>query len=611
MFITCSKHNGVKYLQLAKNISIKKNNYVKSRNRIIKNIGALSKFDDGKPNYLQRLRQSFKDGKPLIKELSEYVKLEKLVTVVFNKDDTEYLNPKNIGYFFIKPYLQELGILDVLSAYKSKSKIKYDLAGILKLLTYGRILNPKSKLSTIEQNKDYLLFPVNNLKEQDVYKSLDILDKLSFKIQKRIDTKIKQSSIGRNNELIFYDVTNTYFETAYNDDDTKDENGEIVNFGLRKKGVSKEYRPNPIIQFGLFIDSNGIPISYKIFPENNLDTTTLRPAINETIKNYDYKRTIVVADRGLNSDKNIAFLLKNNNGYIFSKTIKKSKTEVKDWILDKLDYKDINNKVPTDNTNFKLKSRIIKRQIKDENGVIRTIKEKQIVYWSLKHYLREVEQNKKFMEHLDKVIEFPDKLKDKQAKINYFLKTFYTDKKTGETVNVKQNRIVNIDKVKQWMDLMGYYLICSSEIDKENLEIIKHYKGLSKIEDSFRITKHDLKLRPIYVWDKKQHINAHFLICFISLLIIRLIQLRVLEQDKSYNKNFINDWEQGITAEKLKDALNGLNINELKNGFCQISKPNTDLLNILKAIDKELKLNINSIQEANQLMSNINKKIIL
>ena len=290
----------------------------------------------------------------------------------------------------------KLGIYDVLNLHKSRTEKDFDLNGIAKLLIFGRTLAPDSKLGTFNDRERYL-FPVtkcNNINE--VYAVLDDLSQKSEAIQKRMNLKIRKS-IGRNTEVCFYDVTNYYFEIGENDPDG----------GLRKKGVSKEKRGEPIVQMGLFIDDNGIPIAYKLFPGNNTDATTLRPAMKKTIDNMDFGKVIIVADGGLNSGPNIAHILNGGNGYIVSKSTKKSDKTTKAWILEESGY--VWNAAGT----FKVKSQIRTRKIKDEDGNPREIKEKIVCYWSKHHYERERQENKKFIEYLDSVIANPDKLKDK------------------------------------------------------------------------------------------------------------------------------------------------------------------------------------------------------
>jgi len=288
------------------------------------------------------LRQSFKDGTPLIESLAGLVNPEdakRRINILFDleSDSDCFCAPKNCGYFLLDALYDRLGIYDVLNLEKSRSGIDIDLNGLAKLLVFGRVLSPDSKLGTFE-SKDSYLFPVTKSEKcADVYAALDCLDKKSETIQKRLNLKIRQS-IGRNTEVCFYDVTNYYFEIGENDADELGENGEVTRQGLRKRGVSKEKRGEPIVQMGLFIDDNGIPISYQLFPGNRTDTTTLRPAMKKTVANMNFGRVIIVADGGLNSGPNIAHILDGGNGYIVSKSTKKSDKTVKAWIVEEEGY---------------------------------------------------------------------------------------------------------------------------------------------------------------------------------------------------------------------------------------------------------------------------------
>jgi transposase len=379
-----------------------------------------------------------------------------------------------------------------------------------------------------------------------------------------MNLKIRQS-IGRNTEVCFYDVTNYYFERDQNDE------GE----GLRRKGVSKEYRRSPIVQMGLFIDDNGIPISYQLFPGNNTDQTTLRPAMKKSIDNMAFGRVIIVADGGLNSGPNIAHIVDGGNGYIVSKSTKKSDKSVRTWILDEEGY--------TWNASgtFKVKSQIRERKIKAEDGSFRMIKEKLVCYWSKNHYEHERRENEKFIEYLDSVIAFPDKLRDKQKKIERFLKETEVDKTTGEVVNTDKILSLDMDKIREYLDLMGYYTVMTSEIDKSDTEIISKYHGLSRIEDSFRITKSDLEGRPVFV-RTPEHINAHFLTCFIALTMIRLIQHKILKYLGKVT-NSTENWESGLSAERIQHALREWSADSLPGGYYRLTKPSDDLNLILDA----------------------------
>jgi hypothetical protein len=476
-----------------------------------------------------------------------------------------------------------LGIYDVMNRYKSDKKLEYDLNGLTKLLVFGRVMDPDSKLETFNGKGRYVFDVTSSDNLIEIYRALDCLNSVAGAIQKRMNHKIS-ASIGRNMEVCFYDVTNYYFEIGGNDPDVFDEAGKQVAEGLRKKGVSKEKRSDPIVQMGLFIDDNGLPVSYRLFPGNRLDQTTLRPTLSHDISALGFGRVIIVADGGLNSDKNIAYILKTGNGYILSKSTKKSDKKVKEWILDETGY------VWNEKLTFKVKSKVRERVIVDEDGKKINIKEKLVCYWSKKHYDREVHENEKFIEYLESVISNPDKLKDKPRKIEKFLIKKSVDKKTGEIVDTNTQITIDMDKIGQYLELLGYYTLMTSELEKPDREIINKYGGLSRIEDSFRITKTDLEGRPVFV-RTPAHINAHFLVCFIALTMVRVIQYRVLRYQQKDTLNQ-DGWESGVTAEKIQKSLNSWNADALPNGYYRLTVLNANLQLILDSfgIDGDLRL---------------------
>ena len=541
--IECVKNNGKPYLRLAESRYVKDIN--KQKKFVIKNLGPLSKFDDGKPEFLKRFREKFKNGEIDFDGITYYSNLPVKKTFEI-EGDNNYIELKNIGYLFLQSIYNSLGINQFLNQVKSNSKIEYDLNGLVKLFVFGRILEPQSKKKTFE-NKDKYLFQVTTHEdEQTIYRCLDVLDKYSKQIQNRMNTKIKNSSIGRVTNLTYYDVTNYYFETMYGDDDVyeldenneivKDEKGEpiIVKKGFRKKGVSKEGKKEPIVQMGLFIDNNGIPVSHKLFPGNTQDKTTFKNVLENDVDEMDLGRIIVVADNGMNTQENKYLIINKGNGYIVSKSVKKSWKKMGPWALDNSDYVEINNSLGQ--VVFKYKSRIneIELTYKNEDGTKskKKIKEKEIIYWSKKHYEKEVHQNKKFIEYLESCKEHPDKLKDKEKKSQQFIKMVDIDKETGEVIHPEKVIVFLDEKLNKYKETMGFYSIVTSEIEEDDKELINRYHGLSRIEDSFRIIKSDLEGRPIYVW-LEEHIKAHFLICFIALTIIRIIQYKILKYEKN------------------------------------------------------------------------------
>ena len=617
--IECVKNNGKPYLRLAESRYVK--DIGRQKKFVLKNLGPLSKFDDGKPDFLKRFREKFKNGEIDFDGITYYSNLP--TKKAFEIDnEMNYIELKNIGFLFLQSIYNSLGITEFLNRIKSNSKIEYDLNGLTKLLVFERILDPKSKKKTFE-NKDKFLFPIVDSNDvNQIYRALDVLSENSKKIQNRMNTKIKNSSIGRNTSLTYYDVTNYFFETMYGDDDVyeldenneivKDKNGEpiIARKGFRKKGVSKENSKGPIVQMGLFIDNNGIPVSHKLFPGNTQDKTTFKDVLENDVDEMNLGKIITVADNGMNTQENKYLIVEKGNGYIVSKSVKKSWKSQRDWALEDKDYTYIKNN--SDEVVFKYKSRINEITLiytnNDGTKSEKIIKEKEIIYWSKKHYEKELNQNKKFIEYLESCKENPDKLKDKQRKSQEYIKVLDIDKKTGEVIKTDKLIVFLDEKLEKYKETLGYYSIVTSEINEDDKEIINRYHGLSRIEDSFRIIKSDLEGRPIYVWTE-EHIKAHFLICFIALTIIRIIQYKILKYENKSTLN-VDGWEQGITADKIKQALNNFKACSDKNGTCLISTPDIQIEKIIKSLGIEMP-NLTTIDKIDKFKNQLNKDIFM
>lgn len=627
MYLDRFNCKGKPYLRIVENYTVFENGKKKSKRKTIKNLGYEEKFDDGQPNFYKRMKEKLKNGEFKIdgidpNEFRVRAKLYNNSLYKNNDNDYSYLNPKNFGYFFLENIYNQLGIADILRRIKSDSKIEYDLNGLTKLLVFERILDPQSKKRTFE-NKDKFLFPIVDSDDiNQIYRTLDVLSENSKKIQNRMNTKIKNSSIGRNASLTYYDVTNYFFETMYGDDDiyeldenseiVKDKNGEpiIVKKGFRKKGVSKENSKGPIVQMGLFIDNNGIPVSHKLFPGNTQDKTTFKDVLENDIDEMNLGKIITVADNGMNTQENKYLIVEKGDGYIVSKSVKKSWKSQRDWALEDKDYTYIKNS--SNEVVFKYKSRIneITLTYKNEDGTKskKIIKEKEIIYWSKKHYEKELKQNKKFIEYLESCKEHPDKLKDKQRKSQEFIKTVDIDKETGEIIHPEKVIIFLDKKLEKYKETMGFYSIVTSETEEDNKEIINRYHGLSRIEDSFRIIKSDLEGRPIYVWTE-EHIKAHFLICFIALTIIRIIQYKILKYENKSTLN-VDGWEQGITAEKIKKELNKLEAEQYDENSYKLRKPTENILKLLNIYNLDFNFRLPSKQDITLLRNGLLKRKI-
>ena len=412
-----------------------------SGKRLVLSLGPLAKHDDGKPGYLDRLRQSFREGKPLIEALGPYVgdaPREEWDIKFREGDDGCNGEPKRLAACVLDPVFSALGLDQLFASVKHASKIRYDLQGLVRLLVYGRILEPASKCATMEQNGTYHEPLVSSGNPDNVYDALTVIDENAEKVFRRMNTCIKRG-IGRNPSLVFYDVTNFYFEIAEADEDVLDESGNVVEKGLRKFGVSKENRKQPIVQIGLFMDDNGIPVSFEMFPGNTLDHHTLRPAMERTVDGFGLGRFVLVADRGMYSAPNMCHVTDAGNGYIVSKSLRKSTAATRRWAVSPEGYAVVGDK-------FRRKSRIVRREVtlvkKDKNGKEtrerRKFTEKEVVYWSEAFYRREMHEHKSFLDFVERLRANPAGFRVSAAQsksLRKFLKDEYLNKKTNEVVD--------------------------------------------------------------------------------------------------------------------------------------------------------------------------------
>ena len=569
MYIEKNKNNGIDYLRLVKSQRIVNSKGIKTSTKsVVYNIGPLSRFDDGKPDYVERLKQSFKQGKPIIPELQRFCTdplPKEHYDIHFEEGDPDCVgHPKLFSHILLERILEELGMTYYFQHYKAYTRSQFDLLGFFRLLVYGRILNPASKIATIRQNDDYYNPILDAPYEFNVYDTLDFIYNFRESIIKKLNKNIT-SSFNRTTNVIFYDVTNFFFEIEHPDADSEID-GETVK-GLRKNGVSKEERKLPIVQMGLFMDEQGLPMSIEVFPGNTLDHLTMIDACKNTVDTLDLSRFIFVADRGMCSSPNLLHLLDNNNGYIISKSIKKCNINDKNWILDENDY------IKTSD-DFKVKSRTIKYKVSDPTNpkAKREIVEKQVVYWSRKFYEREKAEKKSFLDFIDKVQQSPANFKLTSLQTKSFKKYFHKDvlnTDTGELINSSNiNTLLDEEKIEKELELMGYYMIITSEINMSDNEIIDTYHKLSKIEDQFRVMKGTFETRPVYV-RKEEHISSHLLICMISLIVIRIIQQKIVSYQKLHNlsNKETNLWDMGLSAERIQAALNKWTIDKLPGDY--------------------------------------------
>ena len=588
MHIEAANNNGTKYLKLAR---CHRGTNSKGRRTIIKqtvlNIGPLSKYDDGKPGYLDRLRRSFRDGAPLIPALAPYVGGAAAKTHVIRYRDGDPAcegETKRLAACILDPVFSALGLDQLLASVKHASKIRYDLQGIVRLLVYGRILEPASKCATMDQNGKYFEPLVGSSNPDNVYDALTVIDENAEKIFRRMNTCVKRG-IGRNPSTVFYDVTNFFFEIGAADEDEVDGDGNVVRPGLRKFGVSKENRRQPIVQIGLFMDDNGIPISFGMFPGNTLDHHTLRPAMRESVDTFGLGRFILVADRGMYSGTNMCHVTDAGNGYIVSKSLRKSSAAERRWAVSPEGYTIVSDR-------FRFKSRTVVRTVTDAKGRRRRVTEKVVVYWSRAFYDRDVSEHRKFLDFIERLRANPAGFRASAAQsrsLKRFLKRDVVNSKNGEVLDgTKLVAMIDDDKLNEFNELMGYYQIATSELEMDDRAVIGKYHGLTQIEDQFREMKGTLEARPVFV-NTPGHIHAHLMVCFIALTMMRLIQRKIAAAETKKDDGDLK-WSYGMPGARLSSALREWQVLRHPDGLCQmVNSSGEDIRRVLAALGMNLK----------------------
>ena len=539
LFLKTAKYkNGKTYLSIVDGYRVDG----KVKQKVYKKIG-----------YLEDLEKQFDDPISHFKKEVEILKKQFIskITTTFdiNQDNTFEDDTFNIGYAYLKAIFKELDINSVLKNKQYSSNIKYSLSRACELLTYSRILDPGSIKYTYEHKNQF--FEPFDLSLDDLYRCLNPLLDCKEDIFKTIWENTKEE-YHRDASTSYYDCTNYYFEIEYDDEDIKNEDGEIIKKGLRKRGPEKNHRPDPIVEMGLLLDKQGFPISYNLFSGNTSEKETLIPEIHNIKRRHNIDKVIVVADRGLNCSDNMIKMAgidldkENRDGYVYGQSVRGADQEFKNWILSG-DYKI--DKIIDDEGNeiiFIHKSRIYPKKMyitRDDKGLTKsgnkkkqsiTVDQKQMVYYSQKYADKQKRDRQMVIEKAKDLIKNPGAY---TRATSYgaagYINNIKFDKETGVVSNGSELSL-NIEKITEDEKLDGYYSIVTSEENLSDLELRNIYKGLSKIEETFKITKSEFNARPINV-RLEDHIEAHFLICFIALVIIRILQ------DKINNKYTIKN----------------------------------------------------------------------
>ena len=415
----------------------------------------------------------------------------------------------NGGYLFLQKMFHELGLNKICSNISKRYEFQYDLSSILANLIYARILSPSSKLSSFEYMQELIETPEFEL--HDIYRALDVLEKESDNIQASIYENTKKS---RNDAILYYDCTNFFFEIEEES-------------GVRKYGKSKEHRPNPIVQLGLFLDGDGIPLAFTVFPGNENEQPTLIPMEKKILSDFKLSKFIICTDAGLASTANRRFNDRADRSFIVTQSLKTMKGFLKEWALDpkgwSLGSGDETYDISKIDDDIHMNSVFHKERWIKENG----LEQRLIVSYSpkYKHYQQQIRSRQ--VERAIKIVEKGSKAKTRNPNSpTRFIEEIQMTM-DGEVAE-KTSRSLDEKKIVEESIYDGFTAVCTT-LEDDIYDILKVNRRRWEIEESFRIMKSEFKARPVYL-RKDERIVAHFLTCFLSLLVYRLLEHKLDEK---------------------------------------------------------------------------------
>lgn len=461
-------------------------------------------------------------AKEHIKELNKQAALNVHKHLIPLSTDTQIEKGKqfkyNAGYLFLQQIYYQLGLPAICKHIKRNHSFTYDLDSILSRLVYGRILYPSSKLSCLQQSLKLIEPP--NFELQHIYRALSVLAEDSDYVQAQL-YKNSKKVIGRKTGILFYDCTNYFFELEQE-------------AGLKQYGVSKEHRPNPIVQMGLFMDKSGIPLAFCINKGNQNEQLSLKPLEMQIMRDFELSQFVVCTDAGLSSEANRRFNNYGERSFITTQSVKKLNDKLKKWALEKNGWHLEGSKKTFDiskleDTPENRKKIFYKQQLIEGWDEERDIAFDQnlIVTYSLKYKIYQQSIRNRQVERAQKALEIPSKI-DKVSTTNsnrFISKTSVT--KDGE---IAENKVYELNEAAIAAEAVydGFYAVCTN-LDDDPSEIVKINHNRWEIEESFRIMKTEFQARPVYL-QRDDRIEAHFLTCFISLLIYRVLEKKLSEQ---------------------------------------------------------------------------------
>ena len=479
----------------------------------------------------------------------------------------------NGGYLFLQRIYHQLSLDKICADITAKQKFTFDLNSILSRLVYSRVIYPASKLSTLELSKKFIEQPAFEL--QHIYRALEVIAKESDFIQSEL-YKNSATKIKRNSGVIYYDCTNFFFEIEEED-------------GMKKYGKSKEHRPNPIVQMGLFLDADGIPLAFVIFSGNDSEQPSMTPLERKLISDFNLSKFVVCTDAGLSSLANRKFNSRGGRAFITTQSVKKLRKELKEWALDHSKSWRLIGPDPAGGKNprkeydisevdealYKCSTFYKEQWIKDDEG----FEQRLIVTYSIKYrdYHRRIREGQ--IERAQKLIESNPK-KMKKANQNDF-KRFISKTSVTEYGELADKEVysINEDTIAEEEKYDGFYAACTVLEDSAE-QVIKVLGGRWEIEETFRILKSEFKARPVYL-KRDDRISAHFTTCFIALMLYRLLEYTLTQNMLNMDTTGENGARHIFTCHKTIDALRDMNFLQVKGEGFIPAYTRTDLTDAL------------------------------
>ena len=422
---------------------------------------------------------------------------------------------KLLGYFPLKNINDSLRVKQYIDIMQTATDYRFNVFDMMSALVYSRVVHPCSKAKTYDEVLPKL-FESTDFSLDQIYTGLEYL---GMEYEKVIEIYNHQVNLKYKFDTshTYFDCTNFYFEIDREDD-------------FRRKGPSKENRHEPLVGLGLLLDANQIPIGMKLYPGNESEKPVMRDVIDSLkTRNNISGRTIQVADKGLNCGNNIMHALKEGDGYIFSRSVKTLSEKEKVWVLLPNDYREIKNS--SGDVLYKIKECIddFEYEIDDEKSG----RKRKVVFTEKRDVTFNPTLAKKQLYEINKLIEKAQNLRTSQAKKSEYgecarFVNFVSADKKGKETDGKVKVTLNDDAIENARKLAGYNMLVTSELKMSDQEIYKAYHNLWRIEESFRIMKSELDARPVYL-QREETITGHFLICYLAVLLTRLLQFKVFE----------------------------------------------------------------------------------